>query len=111
MKLLSKDTIIKFRIEVRRDFFESIDCSEFIKEDNCIICLSDKSSYGFLDCKHVLMCSDCAEEYLKQNADNQGYTCCPMCRGVNKAKTIQFWNDLWKFKNTDEKSLVQKASL
>jgi len=41
----------------------------------CAVCLSEPIAVGFLPCRHVCVCSDCAEATLR-SCMNQ----CPMCR-------------------------------
>lgn len=53
--------------------------SKIFIEENCCICLTNKSNYIFGNCLHVCVCEECSKQLNK----------CPMCRDViNKFSII-----------------------
>ena len=58
--------------------------NESVKQDSshaatCSICLSNMSNVGFLPCRHVCACTDCAYATLQSSANH-----CPICRAPVK---------------------------
>ncbi len=72
----------------RKDSDQSVDLltlydgggNESVKQDSthpttCSICISNMSTVGFLPCRHVCACTDCAYATLQSSANH-----CPICR-------------------------------
>ena len=46
-------------------------------ENDCVICMDERKSVVLLPCKHMCVCSACAEQLTRVKS-----ACCPVCRTV-----------------------------
>lgn len=78
-----KAKILKQKVQVKGVSFDLYEIygikAGSADESNCVVCMTTKREVAVLPCRHMCLCSECAQELRVQSNK------CPICRNVIKA--------------------------